>query len=48
LTLVCYCHLVGMAKIVRGSTLYNHETPLLVDLADLLYSGIALTVFVEK
>jgi len=38
LTLICYCHLVGMAKIVRGSTLfYVHETPLLDDLADLLY-----------
>merc|ERR1712130_302211 len=39
LTLICYCHLVGMAKIVRGSTLlvYDHETPLLDDLADLLY-----------
>ena len=37
LTLICYCHLVGMAKIVRGSTLYDHETPLLADLADLLY-----------
>ena len=22
LTLICYCHLVGMAKIVRGSTIY--------------------------
>jgi hypothetical protein len=32
--------------VVRGSTLYNHETPLLGDLADLLYCGIAL--FVEK
>jgi hypothetical protein len=41
LTLVCYCHLVGMAKFVRGSTLYDFETPLLGDLADLLYSGIA-------
>jgi hypothetical protein len=41
LTLVCYCHLVGMAKFVRGSTLYDFETPLLDDLADLLYSGIA-------
>ena len=39
LTLICSCHLVGMAKIVRGSTLrvYDHETPLLDDLADLLY-----------
>lgn len=41
LTLICYCHLVGMAKIVRGSTYnlfyYDHETPLLDDLADLLY-----------
>ena len=39
LTLICYCHLVGMVKIVRGSALlsvYNHETPLLDDLADLL------------
>lgn len=45
LTLICYCHLVGTAKIVRGSTLlYDHETPLLDDLADLLYSsGIATT-----
>jgi len=47
LTLICYCHLVGMAKIVRGSTLYDHETPLLADLADLLYIkyGIALFCF---
>jgi hypothetical protein len=37
-----------MAKTVRGSTMYNHETPLLVDLADLLYSGIAINIFVEK
>ena len=46
LTLICYCHLVGMAKIVRGSTLYDHETPLLADLADLLYIkyGIAFLV----
>ena len=37
LTLICHCHLVGMAKIVRGSTFgYDHETPLLDDLADLL------------
>jgi hypothetical protein len=35
-----------MAKIVRGSTLYDHETPLLADLADLLYIkyGIAFIV----
>ena len=48
LTLICYCHLVGMAKIVRGSTLYDHETPLLDDLADLLYIkyGIAFSSFV--
>ena len=42
LTLICYCHLVGMVKIVRGSifqfiVIYDHETPLLIDLADLLY-----------
>ena len=38
LTLICYCHLVAKVQIVRGSTLlYDHETPLLVDLADLLY-----------
>ena len=37
LTLICHCHLVGMAKIVRGSAFgYDHETPLLDDLADLL------------
>ncbi len=37
-----------MVKIVRGSTLYNHETPLLDDLADLLYSGIALECLFPK
>ena len=45
LTLICYCHLVAKVQIVRGSTscVYDHETPLLVDLADLLYYlGIAL------
>ena len=38
LTLICHCHLVDMEKIVRGSLRYNHETPLLVDLADWLYN----------
>ncbi len=44
LTLIYHCHLVSMEKIVRGSIyldtriiIYNHETPLLDDLADLLY-----------
>ena len=45
LTLICYCHLVSKAEIVRGSAAllqYDHETPLLVDLADLLYISTAL------
>jgi len=33
--------------VVRGSTLYNHETPLLGDLADLLYSGIVEIVLLK-
>ncbi len=40
LTLIYHCHLVSMEKIVRGSiylVIYDHETPLLDDLADLLY-----------
>ena len=37
-----------MVKIVRGSTLYDHETPLLDDLADLLYSGIAIGCLFPK
>ena len=46
LTLICYCHLVGMVKIVRGSHFDDHGTPLLGDLADLLYIkyGIAFNV----
>ena len=46
LTLICYCHLVGMVKIVRGSHFDDHGTPLLDDLADLLYIkyGIAFNV----
>jgi hypothetical protein len=36
LTLICYCHLVGMEKSKRQYFCINHETPLLDDLADLL------------
>ena len=36
-----------MAKIVRGSTLYDHETPLLDDLADLLYLALPTLILFE-
>jgi hypothetical protein len=35
-------------EVVRGSTLCDFETPLLGDLADLLYRGIAFIVLFKK